>query len=117
MRFHLLIRFAPFSWPNPSFSKQSFRNACLFIIPFVRNFGRVRSPFWLGVRNSAITLLVVGGGLRDTEIVNKYIVNKLACLKTKASQNADSCRFSLLLLFWEDQGSLLLAKNHLKPSP
>ena len=60
-------------------------NARLFIILFVRKFGRVCSQFWLSVRNSvwgplkrkSITLLVRRGGSRGTKIVNKHFVNKL----------------------------------------
>ena len=70
------------------------RNARLFIILFVRNFWRVRSQFWLRVRNSdwiilfEVVLLETQeeihhfdgweGGSRGTKIVNKIFVNKLA---------------------------------------
>ena len=66
------------------------RNACLFIILFVRNFWRVCSQFWLSVsqfclrsfnrnsRGNPITLLVAEGGLGAQKIVKKYFVNKRA---------------------------------------
>ena len=66
-----------------------FGNVCLFMILFVRNFGRVCSQRWLSVRNSflgpfgtnsrgTITLLAGTGGERSTKIVNKHFATKLA---------------------------------------
>ena len=68
-----------------------FKDALLFRILFVRNFGRVCSQLWLSVRNSVegpfnrnsrenppLCWLEGGGGLRGTKMVNKHFVNKLA---------------------------------------
>ena len=88
---------------------QSFRNARLFTILFVRNFWRVCSQFWLSVRNfvwgpfnrnsrgnPSFLLVGRGGGSRGTKIVNKNFVNKLAFPNLTGPLNRLNAILSLL---------------------
>ena len=58
-----------------------YKNARLFIILFVSNFGRVCSQFWLSDLNSrgnpSLRCVGRGGGQRGATIVNNYLVKKL----------------------------------------